>query len=108
MGAPKCSEERFISLIEAHGVAETSRILGCNERNTHTRRRRIERDTGRILKVPSRQSPTNHLQDKPERVQIEVKDGVVLIGSDSHYAPGLVSAAHRAFIKLCKDLEPCV
>jgi hypothetical protein len=106
MGAPKCSEDRFISLVETHGIAETSRILGCNERNAHSRRRRIEKALGVPLKVPSLNSPTKHLQEKPERVELRITDGVVLIGSDSHYAPGIVSAAHRAFVGFCKELNP--
>jgi hypothetical protein len=35
-----------------------------------------------------------------------VTDGVVLIASDCHYWPGIVTKAHQAFCKLAKQLSP--
>lgn len=40
------------------------------------------------------------------RYRMTVRDGVVLIGSDAHYAPGVISTAHRAFVALTKELRP--
>lgn len=38
--------------------------------------------------------------------KIEVKDGIVLVGSDLHIWPGEESVALRGFKKFCKDLKP--
>jgi hypothetical protein len=44
----------------------------------------------------------------PAQVNLELNNGVVLIGSDAHIWPGPPSTAIRAFIKFCKELEPKV
>jgi hypothetical protein len=38
--------------------------------------------------------------------QIEIQNGVVVIGSDAHFWPGIRTTAFRAFLKFCKDLKP--
>jgi hypothetical protein len=40
------------------------------------------------------------------RLEQEIKNGVVLVGSDAHYWPGLVSTAHAGFVHLCRELKP--
>ena len=35
-----------------------------------------------------------------------IKDGVVLVASDCHYWPGIVTVAHEAFCRLAKKLKP--
>lgn len=40
------------------------------------------------------------------RQHINVSNGLVMIGSDAHYWPGEPSTAHRAFVMLCRDLDP--
>ena len=32
----------------------------------------------------------------------------MLIGSDSHYWPGIITTAHRAFVKFCRDIKPAI
>jgi len=49
---------------------------------------------------------SEHMLSEHGRKAISVTNGVVLIGSDSHYWPGIVSTAHRAFVKFCADLRP--
>lgn len=40
------------------------------------------------------------------RLQLEVTDGVVLVGSDAHYWPGAASTAHHGFLWACSQLAP--
>lgn len=42
----------------------------------------------------------------PGRLHLDVMDGVVLVGSDAHYWPGVISTAHRAFVRACELLKP--
>jgi hypothetical protein len=105
MPAPKCGEEEFISIVEAHGIAGAARLIGTDARKVNERRRRLEVKLQRRINVPGK-SPTSHISDHPERIQLQIKDGIVLVGSDSHYYPGIVSTAHRAFVKFCKELDP--
>jgi hypothetical protein len=39
---------------------------------------------------------------------LDVQDGVILIASDCHYWPGIVTTAHKAFCKLAKEISPKV
>lgn len=41
-------------------------------------------------------------------MQLELQDGVILVGSDAHYWPGIVTVAHQAFCALAKKLKPQV
>lgn len=42
------------------------------------------------------------------RKSVELDNGVVLVGSDAHYWPGLPSTAHRAFVKFARKLKPSI
>jgi hypothetical protein len=49
-------------------------------------------------------------EDRARRYESEMldtlEDGVVMIASDAHYWPGIVSPAHEAFCRLAKKLSP--
>jgi hypothetical protein len=45
-------------------------------------------------------------EELPHRLNAQVKDGVVIIFSDAHYWPGIVTIAHRAVVALTKQLKP--
>jgi hypothetical protein len=102
----KCSESEFIDLVQKHGVAKTARLLCTGERNVHARRRSLEKLRGIVIKVNAPNSPTIHLRDHPARLTEALKDGIVLVGSDAHYWPNIVTTAHRAFVHFCKKLNP--
>lgn len=98
------TDEEFARLFEAVGAAETSRRLGVTVRNVYARRRVVEGRLGRPLI-----SPNNHKAVErriPHRAELDIDDGVVLIGSDAHYWPGIVSTAHRALIRACREMKP--
>lgn len=40
------------------------------------------------------------------RRHFSIGNGTILVGSDAHYYPGIVSTAHRAFCKLARELKP--
>jgi hypothetical protein len=39
-------------------------------------------------------------------MMLEITDGTVMIASDCHYWPGIVTEAHKAFCRLAKELKP--
>jgi hypothetical protein len=41
----------------------------------------------------------------PHRRELWIEDGIVLIGSDAHYWPGIISTAHRGFVRACKEFS---
>lgn len=104
-----CTDQEFIGLWNKHGsVVELSKILGITERNVNARRRKIEEKHGIILAGVARNSPDFKVT-YPEnniRVNVTLKNGVIVVGSDCHYWPGIISTAHRAFVKIIKELKP--
>jgi hypothetical protein len=46
-------------------------------------------------------APARH----PHRILLDIEDGIVPVGSDAHYWPGIVTTAHRALVKFCREFE---
>lgn len=98
------TDEEIIQAIGAYGMAGAARKLGVSERSLYIRRNRIELVTGNPIKCkPYRQSPAVVY---PSRLPLDVRNGVVLVGSDAHYWPDMISTAHRALCYFIKELQP--
>jgi len=99
MASPACSEEDFIRLVTALGTNAAAREIGVTPRRVNERKARL-RDRGVSFEVdgPDRRYP--------QRYEFEVRDGIVLIGSDFHIWPGKESTALRAFKKAVKWFQP--
>jgi len=100
MPAPSTSDQEFLTLFAQHGAAQLAKIIGVKEDNIYKRRRRLEKLYGPVS------APTKQATEYPHRAQLEVKNGIVLIGSDFHIWPGSESTALRAFKKFASDLKP--
>lgn len=103
-----CSEEQFIALWQKHkGNAQLiADELGLQVRGIFERRKRLERKVGMVMQAGLGET-IRKLKRKP-RIETEVKNGIVLVGSDCHYWPGDPSTAHRAFLKFIRDMRPSV
>ena len=93
-----------------------------NVRSVYDRRRAVEQKYGISLESSGKNTAVtspktiagnklNELakirQDKYESEMVDaITDGVILVASDCHYWPGLVTKAHQAFCKLAKELKP--
>jgi len=109
MAAKACPDSEFIELVQTFGIAKTARILGVNERNCHTRKRNLESQRGMTIQLPAAvqiHSPVRSNVEHAARLHYEVESGTVLVASDAHYWPGIVTTAHKAFVKFCKELKP--
>lgn len=105
----KTTDEEFIKIWNNNPSAtEVSKILGITLTNVHKRRRAILKRHGIILKSPDPRSPTFNvtIPNNGVRIEVELDSGVIVVGSDAHYWPNIVSTAHRAFVKIIKDLKP--
>ena len=106
---PRLSEADFIKLFEQHGAQYVADTLKINVTNVYGRRRRIENRLNRPINPPN-QNYQNQFhpsrEEHPARADATIKDGVVLVGSDAHYFPGIVSTAHRAFVYFCRKYRP--
>ena len=105
----KTSDADFMRLFNELGASRTAKRLGIGERPVYQRRARLEARYGRQIKSPdATRRATRHAEPHPGRINIEVRNGIVLIASDGHYWPGPATTAHRSFVKFCKDWKPSV
>jgi hypothetical protein len=110
MVAKACLDADFVHLFETYGPLETARRLGTTRRNVFLRRRNMEQALKRTISPPD--SPVSEngaafkYEEHPARRTLWVFDGVVLVGSDAHYYPGVISTAHRALLRFCKEMKP--
>jgi len=104
MGQPRVPEVEFIKMFERLGPKDTAVRLQTSVREVYRRRARIEARIGRQLTAPG--STTRSNIEHAARRHLNVRDGVVLIASDAHYWPGIITPAHRAFVHFAKTLKP--
>jgi hypothetical protein len=102
----KISTADFKAEFPILGAAGLARKYGLNERKVSERRKRIEMDEGVVLRPPSRGGHVQQLDQHPAATKVDIQEGHILIGSDSHYWPGFVTTAHRAFLEFAKEFQP--
>jgi hypothetical protein len=107
MVTPYLSDADFVSEFEKLGGQALAKKYGIGLRGIFKRRNNLETKIQRSLVAPGSGSGTPHPNiHHPQRVQFDVRNGIVLIGSDAHYWPGPASTAHRAFVAFCKEYKP--
>ena len=124
MSASKARDEEFIEVWHRYKEPRlVAKALDVPVRNVHARRRRIEVRHGIVL--PSANANFNASPHSQERKAIQqvaerrareyeremgvvVQNGVVLVASDCHYWPGIVTTAHQALCTLAKELKPAM
>lgn len=90
-----------VRLFEKHGAATASKMLGISERQVY---KRISNARGSMsVHAPTKQANS---VEHPQRKEITVDNGLVIVGSDFHIWPGHESTCLRAFKLLCKELKP--
>lgn len=104
---PTVSEEEFIRLCnEIRSTSLIAQKLGINKRSVIARRKRLEASRGvqfgdmganRVEAIYARHSAS---------VRLPIESGTVVVFSDAHYWPGFVTTAHRALLKLIRELKP--
>ncbi len=103
------TDDEFISLWNKfRSINEIAKATGLKLRGLNYRRRAIEKKTGVKLLAADPKSPDFQVTypQNGVRVNLEINDGVILVGSDCHYWPGVISTAHRAFVNIIKELKP--
>lgn len=106
MPREKSTAADFIEMFERLGAAGTAKALNMNLRKVYTRRENLEKKIGRQITSPNRHTSTRFKIQHPGKLDLQVENGVVLVASDCHYWPGVVTTAHRAFVKFCKEMAP--
>lgn len=116
------TDEQIIEAWQKLGTAKkVSDALDIDVRQIYFRRRKIEAARGislasrstrnrggpNIIKARAQDALAAARAEKYERDMAEtVRNGTLLVASDCHYWPGIVSPAHEAFVRLIKALKP--
>lgn len=108
MGQPHVPEAEFIEMFERLGPKDTAIKLQTTERQVYRRRAGIEARIGGQITAPNKggHHRTRSNIEHAARQHLTVRDGIVLVGSDAHYWPGIVTPAHKAFAHFAKKLKP--
>jgi hypothetical protein len=108
MSKPACSDQEFISLFKEHrSPTKVARVLNVDVRNINMRRKNIEKKYDILLEAnDNRGIPKFIIPENKVRCEYELKNGIVMVGSDCHYNPSYISTAHRAFVHFTKQLKP--
>lgn len=104
MAQERLSESDFIEAFKTLGAAGVAKKFNISVRSVYARRKNIERLQHTTLPSPNPKA-TPRVQSQA-RLDFNVENGTVLIASDAHYWPGLITTAHQAFVKFCKDMKP--
>jgi predicted phosphodiesterase len=106
--ATKISDDDFIATWRRlQSVTDMANEIGLSVRGTNMRRRKIEKNHGIILNAASSRSPDFKISipENGIRVNFELDSGSIMVASDCHYWPGIISTAHRAFVLFAKELK---
>lgn len=103
----KVTDKEFIECWNRHKSAViVSQELGISERSVHRRRATLQKRYDIVLPSESFNAKYVKIKDYVSRATAGLENGIIIIGSDAHYFPGVESAAHKAFVKTCKKLQP--
>jgi predicted phosphodiesterase len=105
----RTTDEEFIAVWNKYNSAsKVSKALGLNIRHIYARRRDIENKLSITLTAHDTRSPTFNITipQNGVRVNVEMDNGVIMVASDCHYYPGIISTAHKAFVQLIPELKP--
>jgi hypothetical protein len=106
----RCSDQQFIAAWKETGSASAvrDRFGFSSSEAVANRRRSIEKRLGITLASSSARSPRNSETKKRNgrRIDLNIQNGRILIGSDAHVWPGPLSTAQRGFIALTKKIQP--
>jgi len=99
------TEQEFIELYRLRGPKYISDKFGTGIRNVNYRRARLEKKHNVSIQAPQAMLQRRN-QMLPAMLPLEVEDGCVIIGSDPHYHPGLISTAHAGMVEMIKKFQP--
>lgn len=116
------TDEEFLDAWTRHrSPIKVARALSLDVRGVHYRRRSLETKLGIALgsaqvnkrggaKTRAGFAKDRLAQERARRYEtemhVDISDGVVMVASDAHYWPGVVTPAHEAFCRLVKQLSP--
>lgn len=97
------SDEDFIRLFKEIGAEGISKQTGLNVRSVYKRRKAMEERIDTVIPAPSKIQWTTQY---PVRMPLKIENGTVIVFSDAHYWPDIITTAHRGLLKLVRYIQP--
>lgn len=103
----KVSDDVFIETWKRIGVVkDIADELGVTERNVYRRRDYLQKKYNIILEASGKNKRYVNVKDYISRATAHIDNGVIMVASDAHYWTDCISPAHKAFVKLVKQIKP--
>jgi hypothetical protein len=110
MGAPKYTDQEIIQTIQdSYSMADAARTLKLELSGLNKRRRRIENKLKIEIKAPQDKGHYSHLQTAhvhPQRKDLGILNGTVIVFSDAHFWPGVYTTAFKGLLWAINELKP--
>lgn len=114
MTKPRISDQEFAQLFKETGSPQrVADATGVSVRSVYNRRKTIENRYGIDLSSCANNNSESGKKlnygiktSIPKKLSFDCPDGTIVVGSDAHYWPGEPSVAHKAFVKIIKELKP--
>ena len=103
----KTTDEEFIAIWKKWGSTTlVSKVLGISKSNIIKRRTRIEKKYNIELPLFNSQHHNDQKKRYKGRLEYNIQNGRVLVFSDAHYYPDIISTAHKALISFINHFHP--
>ena len=103
----KHTDKEFIETWnELKSASAVSKKLKIELRAVYFRRRALENKYKIRLISDHVSAPEYYVRDHMSRMDVDIDDAVIFVGSDAHYWPNEISVAHQSFVKLIKKHKP--
>lgn len=110
MPASKYTDKEIIQAIESgKSMLDAARKLNLDLSGLNKRRRRIENKLKIEIKAPKEIGQYAHLQvanTHPQRKDLGILNGTVIVFSDAHFWPGVYTTAFKGLLWAIGDLKP--
>lgn len=108
---PDEKDRSFVGVWLEHGgeTVAVAEALGVKVRAMFARRRTIEKRYSIRLDAQRdkmEEAATTLVKHGEAVVKFKLKSGVILVGGDAHYWPGVIPTMHRGFVHLAKTMRP--
>ena len=98
------SDADFVKLWQQHkSCSSLAEHLNISVRSVNKRRRNMEWKLGITLGAVDKPAITVRHDAK---IDVEIESGVVIVFSDAHYFPGIITPAHRGLVEMIGRLKP--
>lgn len=113
MSNKKLTDDQFVNAWREYQSATTiAKVFDMDVRTIHRRRGKLEQKLGIKLHAINNEGIVKHepvatklvMSSRRDVNTFEIKNGVILVGSDAHYSPGHIPVAHKALCNLIADL----